>query len=84
MTEHELPARITAWGWPTLFPLTVPLSVHLLRNTNRGTLTADAEGAHRGRTTIVGDIRVGDEDDRRIARLPATQLAPGPAVPAAR
>jgi len=84
MTEHELPARINARGRPALVPLTAPLSVHLLTNTNRGTLTADAEGVHRGRTTIVGDVRVGTEDDRLIARLPATQLAPGSAVPAAR
>ena len=53
-----MPARINAWGRPALIPLTAPLSVHLLRNTNRGTLTADAEGLHRGRTTIVGDVRV--------------------------
>ncbi len=69
---------------PELFPLTLQLSVNLLRNTNRGTLTAEAEIVHRGRTTIVVDVRVSDEQDRLVARLTATQLAPGSAVPAGR
>ena len=56
----------------------------LLRNTNRGTLTAEAEVVHLGRITIVVDVRVCGEQDRPVARLTATQLAPGFAVPAGR
>lgn len=56
----------------------------LLRHTNRGTLTAEAEVVHRGRATIVVDVRVCDEQDRLVARFTAMQLAPGSAVPAGR
>lgn len=43
----------------------------LLRNTNRGTLTAEAEVVHLGRTMIVVDVRVRGEQDRPVARLTA-------------
>ena len=61
---------------PELFPLTLQLSVNLIRNTDRGTLTAEAEVVHRGRTTLVIDVRVSDERQRLIAKLTATLLAP--------
>lgn len=63
---------------PELFPLTVQLSVNLIRNTNRGTLTAEAEIVHRGRTTLVIDVRVTDEQGKLVAKLTATLLAPTP------
>jgi 1,4-dihydroxy-2-naphthoyl-CoA hydrolase len=71
---------------PELFPLTLQMSANLIRNTNRGTLVAEAEIVHRGRTTMVVDVRVSDERQRLIAKLVATLLAPAtPAttVPAA-
>lgn len=68
---------------PDLFPLTIQLSANLIRNTNRGALTAEAEIVHRGRTTIVVDVRVRDDEGRLIATLAATQLAPRPAPGAA-
>src|SRR5438128_3936804 len=43
---------------PESFPLTLQLSVNLLRNTNHGTLTAEAQMVHRGRTTMVVEVRV--------------------------
>ena len=61
---------------PELFPLTVQLSVNLIRNANRGTLTAEARIVHRGRTTLVLDVDVLDDRRRLIAKLVATQLAP--------
>jgi 1,4-dihydroxy-2-naphthoyl-CoA hydrolase len=61
---------------PELFPLTLQLSVNLFRNANRGTLTAEAEIVHRGRTTLVVEVTVLDEQQRLIAKLIATQLAP--------
>ena len=67
---------------PELFPLTVQLSVNLIRNANRGTLTAEARIVHRGRTTLVLDVDVLDDRRRLIAKLVATQLAP--AAPPAR
>jgi uncharacterized protein (TIGR00369 family) len=63
---------------PELFPLTLQLSVNLIRNTDRGTLTAEATIIHRGRTTVVVDVQVTDERHRLVARLMATQLAPRP------
>ena len=63
---------------PELFPLTLQLSVNLLRNTNRGTLTAEALVVHRGRTTIVVEVKVTDAQARLIAALVATLLAPTP------
>ena len=71
----------TAEFQPGQFPLTLQLSVNLIRNANRGTLVAEAEIVHRGRTTLVVDVRVSDERGRLIARLTATLLAP--ATPAA-
>ena len=63
---------------PELFPLTLQLSINLIRNTNRGTLTAEAEIVHRGRTTLVIDVRVSDDQGRLVAKLTATQLVPTP------
>ena len=63
---------------PELFPLTLQMSANLIRNTNQGTLVAEAEVVHRGRTTLVVDVRVSDERQRLIAKLVATLLAPVP------
>jgi uncharacterized protein (TIGR00369 family) len=63
---------------PELFPLTLQLSVNLIRNTNRGILTAEAQIVHRGRTTIVVEVKVTDEQARLVATLVATLLAPTP------
>jgi uncharacterized protein (TIGR00369 family) len=65
---------------PDQFPLTLQLSVNLIRNANRGTLVAEAEIVHRGRTTLVVDVRVSDEQRRLIAKLTATLLAPATPV----
>lgn len=70
----------TAEFRPELFPLTLQMSVNLIRNTNRGTLTAEAEIVHRGRTTLVVDVQVFDEQRKLIAKLVATQLAPAPSA----
>jgi uncharacterized protein (TIGR00369 family) len=66
---------------PELFPLTLQMSVNLMRNTNHGTLVAEAQVVHRGRTTLVVDVRVSDQQQRLIAKFVATLLAP--ASPAA-
>ena len=70
----------TAEFQPGQFPLTLQLSVNLIRNANRGTLVAEAEIVHRGRTTLAVDVRVSDEQRRLIARLTATLLAPATPV----
>jgi uncharacterized protein (TIGR00369 family) len=66
------------------------MSANLIRNTNHGTLVAEAEIVHRGRTTLVVDVRVSDAERRLIAKSVATLLAPtvtagsAPADPAGR
>lgn len=65
---------------PELFPLTLQLSVNLIRNTNRGTLRAEAQIIHRGRTTLVVEVKVRDDQGKLIATLVATQLAPRPSA----
>jgi uncharacterized protein (TIGR00369 family) len=70
----------TAEFQPGHFPLTLQLSVNLIRNANRGTLVAEAEIVHRGRTTPVVDVRISDEHRRLTARLTATLLAPATPV----
>lgn len=70
---------------PALFPLTLQMSANLMKNTNRGTLVADAAILRRGRTTPVVDVRVADEQQRPIAEFVATLLVPSrPAAPADR
>jgi uncharacterized protein (TIGR00369 family) len=63
---------------PERFPLTVQLSVNLVRNVDKGTLTAEAEIVHRGRRMFVVDVDVFDERRRLVARLTATQLVRTP------
>lgn len=40
------------------------------------TLTAEARIVHRGRTTIVVEVKVRDQEGKLIASLVATQLVP--------
>ena len=65
---------------PELFPLTLQISANLIRNTNRGVLRAEAEIIHRGRTTLVVEVKVRDELGKLIASLLVTQLIPVPAA----
>ena len=63
---------------PELFPLSIQVSTNLIRNTDRGALTADAELVHRGKSTIVADVRVTDDQSRLIAKATVTLLVPKP------
>jgi 1,4-dihydroxy-2-naphthoyl-CoA hydrolase len=63
---------------PELFPLSIQVSTNLIRNTGRGALIADAELIHRGKSTIVADVRVTDEQSRLIAKVSITLLVPKP------
>jgi 1,4-dihydroxy-2-naphthoyl-CoA hydrolase len=63
---------------PELFPLSIQVSTNLIRNTDRGALIAEAELAHRGRSTIVADVRVLDDQSRLIAKATVTLLVPKP------
>jgi uncharacterized protein (TIGR00369 family) len=59
---------------PTKFPLTIQLSANLIRNTNTGKLIAEAVPLHRGRTSMVMQTTVRDEQGRVIALVTATLL----------
>ena len=63
---------------PEVFPLSIQVSTNLIRNTGRGTLTAEAELVHRGKSTIVADVRVTDDQSRLIAKVTVTLLVPKP------
>ena len=64
-------------GWdPERFPLTVQLSANLIRNSNRGRLTAEALPVHIGRTTVVIQSTVRDDQGRLLATVTATQVVP--------
>jgi uncharacterized protein (TIGR00369 family) len=63
---------------PELFPLSIQVSTNLIRNTGSGALTADAELVHRGKSTIVADVRVTDDQSRLIAKATITLLVPKP------
>jgi uncharacterized protein (TIGR00369 family) len=65
-------------GWsPAKFPLTIQLSANLVRNTDRGTITAEARPLHKGRSTLVVESTVTDDQGRLLATVTATQLVPG-------
>jgi 1,4-dihydroxy-2-naphthoyl-CoA hydrolase len=59
---------------PARFPLTIQLSANLIRNTNTGKLIAEAVPLHRGRTSMVMQTTVRDEQGRVMALITATLL----------
>jgi 1,4-dihydroxy-2-naphthoyl-CoA hydrolase len=61
---------------PAKFPLTVQLSANLIRNTNRGKITAEAKPLHRGRTTMVVQTEVRDDDAKLLAVITTTLIIP--------
>jgi 1,4-dihydroxy-2-naphthoyl-CoA hydrolase len=62
---------------PAKFPLTIQLSANLIRNTSTGKLIAEAVPLHRGRTTMVMQTTVRDEQGRVLAVVTTTLLVPG-------
>jgi uncharacterized protein (TIGR00369 family) len=62
-----------AWD-PAKFPLTIQLSANLIRNTNTGKLIAEAVPLHRGRTSMVMQTTVRDEQGQVMAVITATLL----------
>ena len=59
---------------PGRFPLAVQLSANLIRNTGSGTATAEAKLVHRGRTTLVVQTTVRDDQARTLAIVTTTHL----------
>ncbi len=63
---------------PERLLMLLQLSVNLFRQAGRGTLTAEAETIYRGRSTLIVDVKVRDDQTRLVAALVVTQLAPSP------
>lgn len=56
------------------FPLSVQISMNLLRNTNRGTATTESRIVHSGRTMTVVESRVTDDDGRLLCIVTSTHV----------
>ncbi len=63
-----------AAGEDAPFPLAIQLSANLIRNTSAGTVTAEARIIHKGRTTMVVETTVRDEDGRTLVIVTSTHL----------
>jgi 1,4-dihydroxy-2-naphthoyl-CoA hydrolase len=74
-TACSLAAVMPDGTWdPGKFPLTIQLNANLMRNTNAGKLIAEAVPLHRGRTSMVMQTTVRDEQGRVMAVVTATLL----------
>ncbi len=69
---HAVDPTGTAEG--AAFPLAIQLSASLIRNTNSGTITAEARLVHKGRTTMVAETTVRDDKGRTLAIVTTTHL----------
>lgn len=56
------------------FPLSVQVSMNLLRNTDHGKATAHSRLVHRGRTMMVVESRVTDDDGRLLCIVTSTHV----------
>ena len=56
------------------FPLSVQISVSLLRNTDHGDVFAETRLTHGGRRLMVADSRITDEDGRLLATMTSTHI----------
>ena len=56
------------------FPFSVQLSANLLRNTNTGNATAEAQVVHSGRTMKVVETVVSDDSNNVLVRVTTTHL----------
>ena len=56
------------------FPLAIQVSANLIRNTGTGTVTGEARLLHRGRTTMVAETTVRDEQGRTLVIMTSTYL----------
>lgn len=55
-------------------PVTMQLNVNLVRNTDRGMATAEARWVHKGRTTLVVETRVSDDEGRLLLMATSTHF----------
>jgi 1,4-dihydroxy-2-naphthoyl-CoA hydrolase len=62
---------------PATFPLAIQLSANLIRNTGAGTVTAEARWIHKGRSTMVVETTVRDDQGRTLALVTTTHVVLG-------
>jgi uncharacterized protein (TIGR00369 family) len=56
------------------FPLSVQISMNLLRNTDRGTVYAETRLIHGGRRMMVAESRLTDDSGRLLATMSSTHM----------
>lgn len=56
------------------FPLAVQVSANLIRNTGAGIVTAESVLLHRGRTTMVAETKVRDDQGRVLVAVTSTHM----------
>lgn len=62
---------------PKPFPLSVQISINLLKNTNSGKATTESLIVHIGRTMTVVESKVRDDGGRLLCIVTSTHVAPG-------
>jgi 1,4-dihydroxy-2-naphthoyl-CoA hydrolase len=56
------------------FPLSIQISVNLLRNTNEGGVISESRFIHRGRSMVVVESKVHDEAGRLLCTVTSTHV----------
>jgi acyl-coenzyme A thioesterase PaaI-like protein len=62
------------------FPLSIQISMNLLRNTNEGSATSESRFLHRGRSMVVVESKVRDDAGKLLCTVVSTHV-PSPARP---
>lgn len=60
------------------FPLSIQISVNLLRNTSRGSARSESRFLHRGRTLVVVESKLTDDAGKLLCEVTSTHV-PSPA-----
>ena len=56
------------------FPLSVQISMNLLRNTDHGQIFAETRLVHGGKRMMVAESKITDEDGRLLATMTSTHM----------
>lgn len=56
------------------FPLSIQISMNLLRNTNTGSVRSESRFLHRGRTLVVVESKVTDDNGKLLCEVTSTHV----------
>ncbi len=56
------------------FPLSIQISMNLIRNTNTGSATSESRFLHRGRTLVVVESKVKDDNGKLLCEVTSTHV----------